>query len=162
MNKLSIYTLLFVLLSSCQGKQYQPEECGQSIPISNTKTLTISDTLIGYEPIGTFDTSFDQIKHPTLILFKSKPIPSATGLYNDEITYKKIGEIAKENNIDVLIETDYKIAHLYGVELAENAIKQSILIIANENKVIQEIYENACEEDIIRRLNQMQTDLSSK
>lgn len=161
MKNIPIYLLLAFLLFSCAKKHYISEDCGKSKKIMNTKTLSVLDTLIGYNPIGKLETSFNQINHPTYIFFKTNKLNSG-GLYNDEIIYKDIGKLAKLKSVDVIFETDLKIANLYGLEIVENRIRNSCLFIADEKKVIQEIYENSCEEDIVSILNRIQTSPNKK
>ncbi len=73
-----------------------------------------------------------------------------------------MGETALENNTDLLIGLDFKIANLYGLDIDNGKLKNSILFITNKEYSIQKIYKDVCEDDIIRMLKNRKASPSNK
>ncbi len=152
MKKISFYIILLFLVS-CNSNPYIKEECIGYKEITQTNKLKQGDTLPNftmYTAKGSRISLNNLSKSSVYIFFKTKKSP--LGEINDEILNEELRIHAKRNNIDLIIGLDIKIAKIYGVEIKDEKIEKSILLITNKEKVIQKIYENICEDEIINIL----------
>ncbi len=140
----------------CKKAEYIPEECQKLMNIKQLSPLKVSDTLISFWAETSFKQGFqlDTLKGEfTIIFFKNKKAPKKlTILLNKEIVYKDLGKKAVSNKGNLIIANEGKLLKIYGIKSKDN-----VLILADKNKVIKEIYKNACEEDIIEILNRLRT-----
>ncbi|MCV6628517.1 MAG: hypothetical protein OIF50_01520 [Flavobacteriaceae bacterium] len=156
MKKKFLIFIVVISVWACK-QQYIPETCGNIQDIYKTETLTTGDTLIPFAPIGSNNTPFSSLNNTTFLLFKKNSKPF-TGGYNEEIAEagsiflnREIIALAKQKGIDIVVETDLKIAKIYGLEiLAEGRLRKSGLFVADSNRIVSAIYKNICEEDIAR------------
>lgn len=164
--KLDIITFLFsvFLFFSCyETRKYTPEKCGSIEEVSKTENLSISDTLIGFSGFTSEEqrVSLFKLNKEFIFFYFKKNIENQENngyifYLNEEIPYKDLGQSISAKNGNIIITDDAKIADAYGVKLKDGyKIQTTTLFIADKNKVIQRIYENACEEDIIRLVDGM-------
>jgi hypothetical protein len=122
----------------------------------NTTSLNISDTLpiFGVEYINR---NGETLKIPNftkdyLILFLNDYFYS---MYNDDIKYKNIGDLAKEKNIDIMFLSNFRFMELFGIEcnpisyINRFETTYSYIIVADKNNIVKKIYKDACDNDII-------------
>ncbi len=165
--KLLLIIILSITMIQCDKQSYIPEKCQKLTRIQQLSSLKILDTLISFSAKTDFGQDFqlDTLKGAfTIIFFKHKKIEKKlTILLNEEIKYKNLGKITKLNNGNLIIANEGKLYKIYGISL-KNKVKpkENILIVSDKNKIIKEIYKNACEEDIIKILKQIQTSPQKK
>lgn len=160
--RILLFIVIILLMTQCNRQFYTPEECQGLVKIQQLSSLKISDTLISFgakTDLGK-DFQLDTLKGSfTIIFFKNKKTPKKPIiLLNEEITYKNLGKKVKLNKGNLIIVNEGKLLKIYGIN-SKYKVKQkdNVLIFSDENKVIKEIYKNACEEDIIEILKGVQT-----
>lgn len=144
--KRTLILLSFLLVFSCKKLTKTDVNLKE---ITSTQTLQVSDTLIpfsGHTDSGKSISISDTKK--TLFLFFKKGDKS-TLLFNEEIDFRNF----KNENVDVLILNDPKIAKLYGLELTPSfKLKTNYLFISDENRIIKNIYESICQKEVFNLL----------
>ncbi len=151
MKKLLLHLVLVPLLS-CKSNPFVQEECSGHKIAMRTKHLKAGDTLPSFYPLGHGNMSFNDLKgKKTLVFFKKEKV-KPPNLLNNEIEYLGMGKLAQKHGVDIIVLSDAKIAGVYGVDYNSGSLADSYLFVAEENKVIQKIYKNVCEEDIIKFL----------
>lgn len=154
-----IFYIIVIFIFSCKSNEYINEECVGNKKINKTNQLKLGDILPSftiYTSKGSRIFLNDLNKDGVFIFFKTEKNPKGGGI-NDEILNEELKKVANNNNIDLLVGLDLKIAKIYGADIKDNKIEKSILFIANNGKVIQKIYENVCEDEIIEILNELKT-----
>ncbi len=162
MKKIIFYIVLTSFLSY-KLDNYIDEECvryRELIQVNNLRIGNYLPNFTAYTLKGTRVSTTDLNKERIFIFFKKEKYPGF--LINNEILHKGLGKTALENNTDLLIGLDFKIANLYGLDIDNGKLKNSILFIVNKEHSIQKIYKDVCEDDIIRMLKNRKASPSNK
>ncbi|MEL0644968.1 hypothetical protein V6251_11295 [Olleya sp. Ti.3.14] len=139
MKKTIVLIVIIFNLFSCK----KDNNCDMLTSIEKTEKLKIGDKLPGFYPLGNNKLSFlDLKKEKIAVFFKSENDNIKEG-YNQEID-DIIWQELKNNNVDIIVISDLKIAGIYGIFTKENKINNNILLIADNNKIIKKIYKNIC------------------
>ena len=82
-------------------------------------------------------------------------------MYNEQIKYKNIGKLAKTKNVDIMFLSNFQLMQSFGIKcnpisyINRFETKYSYLIITDKNKVINKMYKDVTDNDIICILNNM-------
>ncbi len=153
------------LFYQCNGVGDSTSECGNIIKINELEKLKVKDTLSGFWANTDYDQEFefDTLNGDFVILF-FKNISDEKRysiLLNEEVKSKNLGNKVTSKGGDLIVSNEAKLISLYGIgPNKKNQLKDNILIVADNNKVVTEIYKNACEDDIIDILNKRKTSSS--
>jgi hypothetical protein len=151
--------LLFTLFS-CQSEGYTPDRCLEKGEPGRTKNLLVSEPMPDFTAVtdGGKTVTLSAMNRNAVLIFFKQAVPKGETriLFNEEIVHAGIGELAKERQCDVMITNEAILSGIYGVELNDDAsVKQSVLVVADKDKAIQNIYRGSCEDHIIEILKGM-------
>ncbi|MCV6628516.1 MAG: hypothetical protein OIF50_01515 [Flavobacteriaceae bacterium] len=155
MNKKFLIFIIVISVWACK-EQYIPEPCGKLELIEQTERLQVSDTLVSfwaatskYDNELQLDTLTGEF---TILFFKGREYPKAYYFYfNEENDYKGLGKLVISKNGNLIVSNEAKLMKIYGISTTYSVKpKDNVLIVADSNKVIRSIYKHACEEDILR------------